>query len=137
MQYSIVFPADFKHIPPLRDMVYHCARLQEFPEEEAQHMKSVADELLSNAIEFGSRPTSEVAFEITADEKMIKLVCTDRGKVEGAKAQEIEKKIVEPVLVSAMRGRGLGQIVKNFVSDLEFRDRTGGGIIATAILKRD
>ncbi len=137
MHYSIAFPAQVNHIPALRDMVYNCARLQEFPEEEAQHMKSVADELLANAIEYGSKPTSEVTFEITANAKMIQLVCRDQGQGQPLTAKQIEAKIIEPILVSAMRGRGLSQIVKNFVSDLEFRDRSGGGIIATAILKKE
>lgn len=136
MHYHITFPADFKNVPPLRDLAAHMAQLCEFSKEQSEHVRSVVDELCSNAIEYGSQPTSQVDLELFAESHQFRVVCSDQGHGDKMTAEDIRKKIQEPVLISAMRGRGIGMIVQSFVSQLDFRDRPGGGIMATALLRK-
>lgn len=136
MFYQITFPADYKNVPPLRDLAFHVALLSEFSKDKAEHLKSVVDELCNNAIEYGSQPTSEVCLELFADPKIFKIMVLDQGHGNKMKAMDLKKKIDESIDQTAGRGRGVGMIVKSFVSELDFRDREGGGIIATAILHK-
>ena len=136
MTYKISFPADFKNIAPLRDLAFHMTMLQGFDRQEAEHIRCIVDELATNAIEYGSQKTSEVNLELDADSKQVKIICSDQGHGNRMKAVEIEKKIREPLPIGANRGRGISLIVKNFAQEFDLRDREGGGIIATAVVKK-
>lgn len=136
MNYSITFPADYKNIPPIRDMVAHTAMLEGFSKKQAEHLRSVADELCNNAVEHGSQPTSEVVLEVHSDDKTIKITCHDQGHGNTLTADEIRKRVSGEVPVENNRGRGMKMIVKSFVDELKIEDRKGGGISVSAILHK-
>lgn len=137
MHYKIIFPADYKNIVPLRDLVFHAAVLQGFERQRAEHLRSVVDELCNNAIEYGSQPTSEVTLEVHADEKKIKITCQDQGHGNKLKAEEIKKLLEQEISKTGARGRGIPMIVRGFMNEFSLEDRPGGGIIATATMNKD
>ena len=136
VHYKIIFPADYKNIPPLRDLVFHAATLQGFDHQRAEHLRSVVDELCNNAIEYGSQPTSEITLEVHADEKKIKIACQDQGHGNKLKADDIKKLIEQEIPKTAARGRGIPMIIKGFMNDFTLEDRPGGGITATATMDK-
>lgn len=136
MHYTVTFPADFKNVAPLRDMVFHTARLQGFDNQKSEHMRSVVDELCTNAIEHGSQPGSEVVLEVHSDESTIKITCQDQGLGNKLKAEEIKKRVSGEVPVESNRGRGISMIVKGFVNELEIHDRQEGGIQVTVLINK-
>lgn len=136
MNYTISFPADFQNIPPIRDMVAHTALLEGFSQKQAEHLRSVADELCNNAVEHGSQPTSEVVLEVHSDANTIKITCHDQGHGNTLTAEEIEKRVSGEVPVEDNRGRGMKMIVKSFVDELHIKDRKDGGITVTTVLKK-
>ncbi|MDP2690971.1 MAG: ATP-binding protein [Candidatus Gracilibacteria bacterium] len=136
MNYRISFPADFKNIPPLRDLVVHAARLQGFSEHQAEQLRSVVDELCNNAIEFGSQPTSEVILELHVNENAVKIACHDQGHGNKLKAEDILSQLNKTPDPNDKRGRGVRVIVKSFVDELSVSDNPHGGITVTAIMKK-
>jgi len=136
VNYKITFPADYKNIAPLRDLGYHVAKLQGYSEQQAEHCRSVIDELCNNAIEYGSQPTSEVILEILADGNAIRMACHDQGHGNTLKAEQITQLLEQPIASDAPRGRGIRMIVKGFADEFQVSDRAGGGITATAVLKK-
>lgn len=136
MNYKINFPADFKNIPPLRELIFHTAILEGFSHQKAEQLKSVVDELCSNAIEHGSQPTSEVLLEVHTDEKTIRIACQDQGHGNKLSAAQIQQKMSEELADDAKRGRGVRMIVKNFVDEMIIRDHEGGGIIVSVIIHK-
>lgn len=136
MHYKISFPADFKNIAPLRDLAFHMSMLEGFDRQQAEHVRSIVDELCTNAIEYGSQKSSVVNLELEADSKQVKIICSDQGLGNKMQAVGIEKKIAEPLPLGATRGRGISLIVKNFAENFDLRDQEGGGIIATAVIKK-
>ena len=137
MYYKISFPADFKVIPAVREMIAHTAMLEGFNHQQAERLRSVTDELCNNAIEHGSQPTSEVLLEVQSDENAMKITCQDQGHGNTLKAADIQKRISGEEPIETGRGRGLKMIVQSFVDELRFEDRKEGGIKATAILKKE
>lgn len=134
MNYTITFLADYKHILPLRDLVYQTALQEGFSKEKAEHLKSVVDELCANAIQHGSKEGNKIVLQVIGDKKTIKIICQDEGRGNKLKAKEIEKIIRRNVSLASKRGRGLSLIVKSFVDELTIRDQKGGGIIITTLL---
>lgn len=110
--------------------------LEGFDRQQAEHVRSIVDELCTNAIEYGSQKSSVVNLELEADSKQVKIICSDQGLGNKMQAAEIEKKIAEPLSHGATRGRGISLIVKNFAENFDLRDQEGGGIIATAVIKK-
>jgi anti-sigma regulatory factor (Ser/Thr protein kinase) len=135
VNYKISFPADYKNIPPIRDLSYHVAKMLGFSEKNAEHIRSVIDELGNNAIEYGSQPTSEVILEIFADENAMRIACHDQGLGNKLKAEDIKKTLQEELPQNATRGRGLRMIVKAFTDTFDITDRLEGGITVTATIK--
>ncbi|MDF2378848.1 MAG: ATP-binding protein [Candidatus Gracilibacteria bacterium] len=137
MHYKVTFPADYKNIPPLREMVYRIAILDEFDKKDAEHLKSVVDELCNNAIEWGSQPTSEVILEVYSDDKHMKITCRDQGHGNKLPSGEVLNKLDEEVQESAARGRGLRMIVRGFMDEITINDRKDGGLkIQTTLNKK-
>lgn len=128
MHYNVKFPADYKNIPPLRELVYHVAILEEFDKKAAEHLKSVVDELCNNAIEWGSQPTSEIILEVYSDEKHIKITCRDQGHGNKLTAEQLTSKLEEKVDENASRGRGLRMIIQGFMDEISVSDRKTGGL---------
>ena len=136
MNYRITFPADYKNIAPLRDLAFHCARLNGFEEQASERLKAVVDELCNNAIEYGSQPTSQVILSIQAEENKIKIICQDQGHGARKTAAELRESMNEEVKSTDMRGRGARIIVKEFVDEFDIQDAKEGGIIVTAIINK-
>lgn len=136
MNYKITFPADYKNIAALRDLAFHCAKLQGFNTQQSEHLKSVVDELCNNAIEYGSQPNSEVTLSIQAEENTIRIACQDQGHGNKLKAEDLKMIMEEEVGPEDRRGRGARVIVRSFVDELDIKDAPGGGIIVTAVLHK-
>lgn len=136
MNYKITFPADYKNIAALRDLVFHCAKLQGFGTKQAEHLKSVVDELCNNAIEYGSQPNSEVMLTIQAEENTIRITCQDQGLGNKLKAEDLRKIMEKEVGPGEKRGRGARVIVRSFVDELDIKDAPGGGIVVSALLRK-
>jgi len=136
LNYKITFPADYKNIAPIREMVFHTAELQGFEKNQAEHARSIVDELCSNAIEHGSQPTSEVLLEVHSDENTIRITCQDQGHGNKLKAADIKEVMSKEVPIEKKRGRGITMIVKAFAEALEIEDREGGGISITAVIHK-
>ena len=133
MNYRISFPADYNNIPALRDMIFHTAILEGYSNKQAERIRSVTDELCNNAIEYGSKPGSEVILELLSDENSIKITCQDQGQGNRLKAADIKEKMEEAGSISSSRGRGLKMIVKAFADELKIEDRKEGGIRVEAL----
>lgn len=136
VNYKISFPADYRNIPPLRELIFHTAILEGFSRQKAEQLKSVVDELCSNAIEHGSQPTSEVLLEVHTDEKTIRITCQDQGHGNKLSAAQIQENMNKELADDAKRGRGVSMIVKNFVDEMMIRDREGGGIIVSITIHK-
>ena len=137
VNYKITFPADVHNIPPLRELIFHTAILEGFSHQKAEQLRSIVDELVSNAVEYGSQATSEVILEVHSDGKTIRISCQDQGHGNKLSAAEIEKAIEKEVPAHATRGRGIRMIVKNFADEMIFRDREGGGIIVSVAIHKE
>lgn len=111
-----------------------------FSEQWAYRFQSVVDELVNNAIEFGSRPGESI--EITFLSLMnhsIEVFVKDTGTGPGTKTiPEIEafveeRKNTDPTTITGIRGRGLAQIVSKWVDLLQFQANPAGGITAHVV----
>jgi len=136
VNYKITFTADYKNIAPLRDLGYHVAKLQGFSEQQAEHVKSVVDELCNNAIEYGSQKTSEISLEIYGDQNAMRITCHDQGHGNKLKADQIKALLEQELPQNAARGRGIRMIVKGFTDEFEINDNPQGGVTVTAVIKK-
>jgi len=136
MHYKISFPADYKNVAPLRDLIFHAALLQGFSEKKSERLRSVVDEICNNAIEHGSVPTSEVILQVHTDDKAIRITCQDQGHGNKLKAEEINKLIEGEGDSTSVRGRGMSMIVKSFVDELDIKDQKDGGVEVVAIVHK-
>jgi len=133
---SIIIPTSAYFMSGLRDFTMNIVRnMTGFSEQWAFRFQSVVDELVNNAIEFGSAPGTDVKITFISQKgKSIEIFVEDTGT--GAKkktAMEMtayieEHKYIDPTKITSIRGRGLSQIVANWTDVLEFKDNPNGGL---------
>lgn len=138
---TITLPTDTYFISGIRDMTMTLIRsLGKVPTQWAYRFQSVVDELSSNAIEHGSKNSSNILIRyIIIPEEKIEVVVEDTGGGKNAKnAKEIEEHVkkarkMDFSKAAELRGRGLAQIVASWTDELLFEDREGGGLRVRAI----
>lgn len=133
---TIIIPTSAYFMSGLRDFTMNVVRnMTGFSEQWAFRFQSVVDELVNNAIEFGSAPGTDVKITfVSQPSKSIEIFVEDTGSGTAKKtAQEMtayveEHKIIDPTQITSIRGRGLSQIVSNWTDVLEFKDNESGGL---------
>jgi anti-sigma regulatory factor (Ser/Thr protein kinase) len=133
---SIIIPTSAYFMSGLRDFTMNVVRnMTGFSEQWAFRFQSVVDELVNNAIEFGSAPGTDVKITFLSSKgKSIEIFVEDTGTgLKKKTAMEMtsyieEHKFMDPTKITSIRGRGLSQIVANWTDVLEFKDNTVGGL---------
>ena len=136
LKISVILPTTAYFMSGLRDFTMNIVRnMTGFSEQWAFRFQSVIDELMNNAIEFGSSPDEEIKVTfISTKGKSIEILVKDTGSGPNKKtAQEMssyveEHKNIDPTKITSIRGRGLSQIVANWTDVLEFTDNKDGGL---------
>jgi len=136
LKISIIIPTSAYFMSGLRDFTMNVVRnMTGFSEQWAFRFQSVVDELVNNAIEFGSAPGTDVKITfISTKGKSIEIFVEDTGTGPKKKtAMEMisyieEHKFMDPTKITTIRGRGLSQIVANWTDVLEFKDNSAGGL---------
>ncbi|MCK5617352.1 sensor histidine kinase [Candidatus Pacearchaeota archaeon] len=138
---SIIIPTNAYFISGLRDFTMNVVRnMTGFSEQWAFRFQSVVDELVNNAIEFGSASGKDVKITfISKKGKSIEIFVEDTGTgVSKKTAHEMTSFVEEgihmdPTKITSIRGRGLAQIVANWTDVLEFKDNPNGGLTAHVV----
>lgn len=138
---SIIIPTTAYFMSGLRDFTKTVVRnMTGFSEQWAFRFQSVVDELVNNAIEFGSSPGQDVKITFVSQKgKSIEILCEDTGTGPSKKTAEQmtafveEHKYMDPTKITSIRGRGLSQIVANWTDVLEFKNNPGGGLTVHVI----
>jgi len=133
---SIIIPTSAYFMSGLRDFTMNIVRnMTGFSEQWAFRFQSVVDELVNNAIEFGSAPGTDVKITFLSQKgKNIEIFVEDTGTGPNKKtAMEMasyveERKYMDPTKITTIRGRGLSQIVANWTDLLEFKNNPNGGL---------
>lgn len=133
---TIIIPTSAYFMSGLRDFTMNIVRnMTGFSEQWAFRFQSVVDELVNNAIEFGSTPGEEIKITFVSKKgKSIEIYVKDTGTGQNKKsAQEMtnyveDRKAIDPTKITTIRGRGLSQIVANWTDVLEFKDNADGGL---------
>jgi anti-sigma regulatory factor (Ser/Thr protein kinase) len=133
---TITIPTSAYFMSGLRDFTMNVVRnMTGFSEQWAFRFQSVVDELVNNAIEFGSSPGKEVKISfVSIKGKSIEIFVEDTGTGTSKKtAAEMtafveERKNMDPTKLTTIRGRGLATIVTNWTDKIEFTDNPGGGL---------
>lgn len=133
---SVIIPTNAYFMSGLRDFTMNIViNMTGFSEQWAFRFQSVVDELVNNAIEFGSKTGKEVKITfISTKDKSIEIFVEDTGTGPNKKtAKEMsdlveKRKNTDPTVLTSIRGRGLAQIVANWTDVLEFKDNENGGL---------
>ncbi len=138
-EFVLIFKADYNQSKMIRDLTIHLFEKNNINVPWKNRFALVSDELVNNAIEYGSLPLDKNLFKIKFNEEDGKLAVNlevyDTGKWPQAKTssemevirQSKEQKGFDGYL--GKRGRWLFQLVSNLVDDLYFRDNPQGGLI--------
>ncbi len=134
---TITIPTNAYFMSGLRDFTMNIVRnMTGFSEQWAYRFQSVIDELVNNAIEFGSAPGQDVKITfLSLKGKSIEIFVEDTGTGPAKKTADELARLVEdrrhvnPLQLTSIRGRGLAQIVANWTDVLEFKNNTEGGMI--------
>ena len=140
---TIIIPTMAYFMSGIRDFTKNIVRnMTGFSEQWAFRFQSVVDELVNNAIEFGSAPGKDVKITFISQKgKSIEIFVEDTGtgpKETKKNAQELTQfvegqKGMDPTKLTSIRGRGLSQIVANWTDVLEFKDNADGGLTAHVV----
>lgn len=138
---SIIIPTNAYFMSGLRDFTMNIVKnMTGFSEQWAYRFQSVVDELVNNAIEFGSAAGQDVKITFASLKgKSIEIFVEDSGTGSSKKTADEMAKLVEsrrhlnPLQMTSIRGRGLGQIVANWTDVLEFKNTEAGGLIVHVI----
>ena len=136
----IIIPSSFVFQPAIRDftLAMGCS-LTGCNAQWACRFQMIVDELCNNAIEHGSALGEDIALSFySKSDAWFEVVVEDNGNgAHPAKAAELTtlmqtKKAQAQSVVRGLRGRGLAHIVAKWTDELEFTDRTGGGMMVRA-----
>lgn len=129
---SISLPADFCFNASLRKVVKDIFIAAGFSHHQEDRLALVFDEVFMNAIRYGSTPESMIHIKIEwiPREYVSVWVCDEGGKTK-CSSQEIKKHIQQETEnndLAKLRGRGLAQITKQIVDQLDISDSKHGGV---------
>lgn len=133
---TIIIPTNAYFMSGLRDFTMNVVRnMTGFSEQWAFRFQSVVDELVNNAIEFGSAPEKDVKISfLSRPGKSIEIFVEDTGTgIRKTTAREMtayveEHRHMDPTKITSIRGRGLSQIVSHWTDVLDFTDNPDGGL---------
>jgi anti-sigma regulatory factor (Ser/Thr protein kinase) len=133
---SIILSTSSYFLSGLRDFTKAIVQnVTGFSERWAYRFQSVVDELVNNAIEFGSAPGKDIKITfLSIKNKYIEIFVEDTGTGHSKKsAAEMmafvkKQKGIDPASITTLRGRGLTQIVSSWTDVLEFKDNEKGGL---------
>jgi len=123
----------------IRDFTMNIVKkLTPLSEKWAFRFQTIVDELCTNAVEYGSSTDDDIGVSFVLKKgEYLDVIVDDQGH--GAKpmtASEllayVEAKKQEQHMKMGLRGRGLSKIVSNWADELDFADRSNGGIQARA-----
>lgn len=142
---SLILPTNAYFLSGVRDFTKTIVEnITGFSEQWAFRFQSVVDELVNNAIEFGSAPGQDVRITfVSVQGQQIEIYVEDTGTGPNKKtAEEMmqlieERKTINPLEITTLRGRGLAQIVVNWTDVLEYTDNEQGGLTAHIIKRLD
>lgn len=141
MRITVIIPTTAYFQSGLRDFTMNIVRnLSGFSEQWAFRFQSVMDELVNNAIEFGSAPGSDIKITFVSKKKeRVEIFVEDTGtgsvKIDPNELTKLveERKVLDPTQITTIRGRGLPQIVANWTDSLEFTKNEKGGITSHVV----
>lgn len=133
---TIIIPTDAYFMSGLRDFTMNVVQnMTGFSEQWAFRFQSVVDELVNNAIEFGSAEGEEIKITfVSVENERIEIFVEDKGTGASKKTSQQMTQLVEerrrmdPASITTIRGRGLSQIVANWTDQMEFIDNDHGGL---------
>ena len=136
LKITVILPTTAYFMSGLRDFTMNIVRnMTGFSEQWAFRFQSVVDELMNNAIEFGSAPGQDIKVTFVSKKgESIEIFVEDTGTgLDKKTAQEMtsyleEHKNIDPTKITSIRGRGLSQIVANWTDVLEFINNPKGGM---------
>lgn len=142
---TIILPTNAYFLSGVRDFTKTIVQnITGFSEQWSFRFQSVVDELVNNAIEFGSAPGQNVKITfVSVKGKQIEIYVEDTGTGSSKKtAQEMtklveERRQIDPTQITTLRGRGLAQIVASWTDILEYQDNEQGGLTVHAIKRLD
>ncbi len=140
---SITLPTNAYFASGIRDFSMTLARnMSGFSKQWAYRFQSVVDELINNAIEFGSKPGDDMKITfVSMENQYIEVFVEDAGTGQGGlSAGEISsfvdaRKNLDPTSITSMRGRGLSQIVSKWADKLDIIENEKGGVTAHVVKK--
>jgi anti-sigma regulatory factor (Ser/Thr protein kinase) len=138
---SITIPTNAYFMSGLRDFTMNVVRnMTGFSEQWAFRFQSVIDELVNNAIEFGSAAGQDVKITFVSQKgKSMEIYVEDTGTGTTRKTAEEMVRYVEehrhinPLQMTSIRGRGLSTIVANWTDVLEFKNNPNGGLVVHVV----
>lgn len=135
---SITMPTNAYFMSGIRDFTLNMIKnTTNFTEQWAFRFQSVVDELCNNAIEYGSKPGSEIGITfLYAKDNYLDIIVEDTGtgknKINSQELQKLYNSRKEVGYVfSGIRGRGLVKIIGEWSDELTFIDRPEGGLAIT------
>ncbi len=142
---TLILPTNAYFLSGVRDFTKQIVEnITGFSEQWAFRFQSVVDELVNNAIEFGSAPGKDVKITFVSDKgKQIDIFVEDTGTGPNKKsAKEMmelveSRKSINPLEITTLRGRGLAQIVASWTDLLEYSDNEQGGLTAHIVKRLD
>lgn len=142
---TIILPTNAYFLSGVRDFTKTIVQnITGFSEQWSFRFQSVVDELVNNAIEFGSAPGQNVKITfVSVKGRQVEIYVEDTGTGSSKKtAQEMtklvaERRKIDPTQITTLRGRGLAQIVANWTDALEYTDNEQGGLTVHAIKRLD
>lgn len=136
---AIIFKADYNQSKMIRDLTLYLFEKNSINVPWKNRFALVSDELVNNAIEYGSLPLDKNLFKVKFSNEWehlhVNLEVYDTGKWPQAKTSNEMEEIRQAKTkwgfegYLGKRGRGLFQLVSNLVDDLYFKDNPQGGLI--------
>ena len=143
LKITIILPTNAYFMSGIRDFTMTVTEnMTGFSQQWGYRFQSVVDELINNAIEFGSAPGKNIKITFVSTKgKSIEVYVEDTGTGEKKKTaaemmQYLENnKNIDPASIKTIRGRGLSQIVASWADEIKFTDNKNGGITVHVIKK--
>jgi len=141
LKITIILPTNAYFMSGIRDFTMTVTEnMTGFSEQWGYRFQSVVDELINNAIEFGSATGKNITITFVSTKgKSIEVFVEDTGtgktqKTAAEMMQYIENnRDIDPATIKTIRGRGLSQIVSKWADAIDFKDNPGGGLTAHVI----
>lgn len=133
---TISVPTDAYFLSGIRDFTFSLAKnLTGFDDQWAYRCQAVVDELCNNAIEYGSKPGSEIKITfVSYHDNYVEFWVDDTASGEhsltAGELTDLVKERSKPAFIQhlGVRGRGLPQIVMGWMDELEFLDLKPRGV---------